>query len=198
MNLEQSQKEFIATIKQKVRQAQYEALQSVNLCLINLYWEIGKSIAEKQAEGWGKSIVSTLARELQKEFPNMTGFSTTNLWLMAQFYTEYHADKNLQPLVGEISWTKHVVIMSKCKDSLERRFYTLATKKFGWSKNVLIHQIENKTYEKYLINQTNFDQILPDSIKNRAVLAVKDEYTFADSSWKCNKLFLREWFKFSE
>ena len=68
--------------------------------------------------------------------------------------------------------------MSKCKDNQERRFYIMSTKKFGWSKNVLINQIENKTYEKYLLGQTNFDTTLPDNIKNQAALAVKDEYTF--------------------
>ena len=68
--------------------------------------------------------------------------------------------------------------MSKCNDNQERRFYIMATKNFGWLKNVLIHQIENKTYEKYLLGQTNFDTTLPDSIKNQAVLAIKDEYTF--------------------
>lgn len=90
--------------------------------LINLYWEIGKSIAEKQSESWGKAIVPVLSKELQSEFPGVGGFSTTNLWLMAQIYSEYHADANLQPLVGEISWTKHIVILNKCKDSLERKF----------------------------------------------------------------------------
>lgn len=178
MNLENAEIYFIADIKQKVRQAQYEALKAVNIQLINLYWEIGKSISEKQSESWGKAIVPTLSKELQAEFPGIGGFSTTNLWLMAQFYTEYHDDINLQPLVGEISWTKHVAILSKCNDSLERKFYILATKKFGWTKNVLIHQIENKTYQKYLLNQTNFDQTLDESIQNQAVLAVKDEYTF--------------------
>jgi predicted nuclease of restriction endonuclease-like (RecB) superfamily len=68
--------------------------------------------------------------------------------------------------------------MGKCKDNQERRFYIMAVKKFGWSKNVLIHQIENKTYEKYLLGQTNFDATLPADIKNQAVLAIKDEYTF--------------------
>ncbi|MDP2301455.1 MAG: PDDEXK nuclease domain-containing protein [Ignavibacteria bacterium] len=169
---------FIAEIKAKIRQAQYEALKIVNVHLINLYWEIGKSISEKQSESWGKSIVPTLSKELQKEFPGVGGFSTTNLWLMAQFYNEYQGVSNLQPLVGEISWTKHTVILNKCKDNLERQFYILATKKYGWTKNILIHQIENMTYEKYLLNQTNFEQTLPDSIKNQAHLAVKDEYTF--------------------
>ena len=169
---------FITEIKAKVRQAQYEALKAVNAQLINLYWEIGKSISEKQSESWGKAIVPTLSKELQKEFPGVGGFSTTNLWLMAQFFNEYQGVENLQPLVGEISWTKHTVILNKCKDNLERKFYILATKKYGWTKNVLIHQIENKTYAKYLLNQTNFEQTLPSSIKNQAYLAVKDEYTF--------------------
>jgi hypothetical protein len=72
-----------------VRQAQYEALKVVNTQLIHLYWEIGKSIAEKQGENWGKAIVPKLSKELQNEFPGIGGFSTTNLWLMAQFYSEY-------------------------------------------------------------------------------------------------------------
>lgn len=178
MQLDETQVQFIVTIKNKVRQAQYEALKVVNVQLINLYWEIGQSIAEKQVENWGKAIVPKLSEELQAEFPGIGGFSTTNLWLMAQFYTEYHLDINLQPLVGEISWSKHIAILNKCKQSEERQFYTIATKKFGWTKDVLIHQIENKTFEKYLVNQTNFDQTLPENIKKQAYLAVKDHYTF--------------------
>jgi predicted nuclease of restriction endonuclease-like (RecB) superfamily len=169
---------FIAEIKAKIRQAQYEALKIVNVHLINLYWEIGKSISERQNESWGKAIVPTLSKELQMEFPGTGGFSVGNLWLMAQFYNEYRKAENLVPLVREISWSKHVSILKKCKNNLERQFYILATKKYGWTKNVLIHQIENMTYEKYLLNQTNFEQTLPDSIKNQAHLAVKDEYTF--------------------
>jgi predicted nuclease of restriction endonuclease-like (RecB) superfamily len=178
VNLEQSQRDFIAEIKQKVRQAQYEALKAVNTRLIQLYWEIGKSIAGKQSEGWGQAVVPALSRELQAEFPGVGGFSVTNLWLMAQFYTEYHAVENLQPLVGEISWSKHMVILGKCKDNLARQFYIQAVKKFGWTKNVLVHQIETKSYEKFLLNQTNFDATLPADIKKQAALAVKDEYTF--------------------
>ncbi|MCX6265809.1 MAG: PDDEXK nuclease domain-containing protein [Bacteroidetes bacterium] len=177
-NLDQEQLQFITEIKEKVRAAQYEALKAVNVRLINLYWDLGKAISEKQTTGWGKAIVPTIARELQKEFPSMGGFSEGNLWLMAQFYIEYQSDENLVPLVREISWSKHVIILKRCKTSQERMFYTLATKKFGWTKNVLIHQVENKTYEKYLLNQTNFDQVLPEKIAKQAWLAVKDEYTF--------------------
>ena len=176
--MEDIQKDFIINVIGKVRQAQYEALKAVNVHLINLYWEIGRSISEKQSESWGKSIVANLSKELQKEFPGISGFSVTNLWLMAQFYSEYHSIENLQPLVGEISWTKHIVIMTKCKDNIQRQFYIIATKKFGWTKDVLTHQIENKTYEKYLLNQTNFDETIPEKIKNQAILAVKDHYNF--------------------
>src|SRR5690554_7573036 len=176
--LSSEQLDFISDIKARVREAQYKALKVVNTELIQLYWSIGKAISEKQSENWGKAVVPTLSTELQQEFPGIGGFSTTNLWLMAQFYTEYHTEKNLQPLVGEISWTKHIVILNKCKDSLERQFYILSTKKFGWTKNVLLNQIGNKTYEKYLLHQTNFDTTLPETVKNHAFLAVKDEYIF--------------------
>jgi predicted nuclease of restriction endonuclease-like (RecB) superfamily len=109
-NLDSSQIQFISDIKDTIRKTQYEALKSVNLYLINLYWELGKSISEKQLLGWGKSIVPTLSAELKKEFPDLSGFSTTNLWYMVQFFNEYQGDTNLQPLVGEISWTKRIVI----------------------------------------------------------------------------------------
>lgn len=177
-NLEQHQLQFIADMKDKIRQAQYEALKAVNVELINLYWDLGRAISEKQALGWGKAIVPTLSKELQKEFPAMSGFSTGNLWLMMQFYNEYQEDINLVPLVREISWSKHIVILKKCKDSQQRQFYILATKRFGWTKDVLTHQVENKTYEKYLLNQTNFDAVVPEKIKQQAYLAVKDHYTF--------------------
>ena len=95
---------FIAEIKDKIRQSQYEALKAVNIHLINLYWELGKAISEKQSQGWGKAIVPNLSKELQKEFPSVTGFSAANLWLMTQLYNEYQLDVNLVPLVREIQF----------------------------------------------------------------------------------------------
>jgi len=170
---------FLQEIKQSIRSAQYEALKAVNKEMISLYWDIGRKIVEQQKKrGWGKAVVETLSQDLQKEFPGMQGFSVQNLWYMRQFFGEYHNSANLQPLVGEISWAKHLVIMSKCKSELEREFYIRMTRKFGWSKSVLIHQIENQSYEKTLLNQTNFNKALPDTIRNQAKLAVKDEYTF--------------------
>jgi predicted nuclease of restriction endonuclease-like (RecB) superfamily len=171
--------QFLVEIKERIHKSRYEAAKAVNHEIIRLYWGIGRSITEKQQTlGWGKSVVETLAEDLQKEFPGMTGFSARNIWYMQKFYAEYHADEILQPLVAEISWSKHLVIMSKCKDMQERQFYILATKKFGWTKDVLINQVEQKSYERYLLGQTNFDDTLPEKIKNQAILAVKDEYNF--------------------
>src|SRR3989338_6873166 len=170
---------FLQEIKKRISDAQYAALKSVNKELISLYWDLGKGIVEKQHKfGWGKGIVENLSKDLQIEFVGIKGFSPQNLWFMRQFYVHYSEKVKLQPLVREISWVKNIIILSKCKDDLEREFYLKMTKKFGWTKDVLIHQIENKSYEKYLLNQTNFDKTVPVKYQNQAKLAVKDEYTF--------------------
>jgi predicted nuclease of restriction endonuclease-like (RecB) superfamily len=170
---------FLGEIKTKIRRAQYEAMKAVNTNLVRLYWEIGQSISEKQKlASWGKSVVENLAKDLQAEFPGIRGFSTSNLWYMSKFYDAYHQVEFLQSLIGEISWTHHTIIFSKCKDNRERQFYIAATKKFGWTSRVLTHQIENKSFEKYLLNQTNFDEVVPEKYRNQAVLAVKDHYLF--------------------
>lgn len=170
---------FVINIKNKIRSSQYEAMKEVNKALINLYWGIGKEIYNQQQEkGWGKNIVEVLAEELKREFPEVKGFSARNLWRMKNFYIEYKDNKILPPLVAEISWTKNIVIMEKCKDLLEREYYIKMTKKFGWTKDVLINHIENKSYEKFLLSQTNFDETINKKYVNQAKLAVKDEYIF--------------------
>lgn len=171
--------DFRNEITSRIRSAQYEALKAVNKEMIALYWEIGRRITEQQAAlGWGKSVVENLSRDIQKEFPGIKGFGVSNMWDMARFYSEYRSNEILQPLVGEISWSKHIVILTKCKETQQRQFYILSTKKYGWTKDMLINKIEAKTYENYLLGQSNFDMTLPEKIKNQAILALKDEYTF--------------------
>jgi len=170
---------FFNEVKERIRKTQYEALKKVNVDLIQLYWDIGKMIVSKQAEqSWGSAVIEKLSSDLQNEYPGMQGFSVSNLWSMRMFCIEIEQNTILQPMVGEISWTKNIAILTKCKDIQEREFYYLHTKKFGWTKDVLINQIENKTYHKYLLNQTNFDKTLPETYKHQAKLAVKDHYTF--------------------
>ena len=171
--------DFLREVKAQIRERQYQALRAANKELLALYWWLGEAISRRQAEqGWGKAVVETLASDLQAEFPGRNGFSAQNLWLMRQFYSEYAARPKLQSLVGEISWAKNLLIMARCKDDLEREFYLRATARFGWTKNVLQHQLDNQSYRQYLAGQTNFDAALPDSIKAQAMLAVKDHYTF--------------------
>ncbi len=179
LTTDKNYKTFFTQVKKRIADAQYEALKQVNLQLIDLYWDLGKMIVSRQKKhNWGKSIVQNLAKDLQDEFPGISGFSSQNLWYMRQFYLTYKGKKKLQPLVGEISWAKHLVIISRCKDDSEKEFYIKMTKKFGWTKNVLVHQIDNQSFEKYLLNQTNFDKAVPVKYRNQAKLAVKDEYTF--------------------
>ena len=171
--------ELLQNVKERIRSAQYNALKAVNKELIDLYWDIGKMIVERQEkEGWGKSVVERLSKDLQKEFVGVLGFSVQNLWYMRKFYFEYSKLTNLQPLVGEISWAKHIIILTRCKDPLEREFYIRMTRKYGWTKNVLAIKIESKTYENTLINQTNFEKTVPTQIQQQAKLAIKDEYSF--------------------
>ncbi len=130
--------DFIGSVKDRIRSAQYDALKAVNKELVGLYWDIGRMISEKQKElGWGKSIVENIAKDLSTEFPGQRGFSTTNIWLMVQLYIEYEGYPNLQSMIGEIAWTTRV----------------------------LEHQIDNKTYEKYLLNQTNYDGLPAEKFK---------------------------------
>jgi len=171
--------DFLGEIKRRIRRAQYDALKAVNKKLIGLYWDLGKMIHEKQVKlGWGKGVVENLAKDIQKEYTGIQGFSADNMWRMRKLFLMYSDNTKLAPMVQEIGWTHNVVIMESCKDNEERAFYIQMTKKFGWTKNVLIHQIEAGTYLRYLKNQTNFNEAVPEKYRNQAKLAVKDEYTF--------------------
>lgn len=111
-------KVLVTEIKQRIRDAQYAALKSVNKELIGLYWDIGKMIVKKQERlGWRKSIVETLANDLHFEFPGIDGFSSRNLWNMRNFYLLYVDFPKLQPMAAEISWTKNVIILENVGDA---------------------------------------------------------------------------------
>ncbi len=180
MELEKSHIEFIADIKSQIKAAQYKALQKVNSEQVNLYWNIGKTILERQKKfGWGKAIVEVLAAELQKEFVGVEGFSARNLWYMRNLYDQYsQSNLILQPMVAEIPWTHNIIIIEKCKDEHERLFYIHMTRQNRWSKSMLINAIEAKIYQRTLINQTNFEQTLPITTAQDADMLVKDEYLF--------------------
>lgn len=174
--------QLVADVTSRVRSGQLAAFRAVNKELMTLYWDLGKLILERQKQNaWGKSVVEMLSKDLQREFPAVSGLSTTNLWRMRAFYSAYCQDGHNQILplaVGEIGWSHNYVIIEKCKDPNERLFYVYQTKNYGWTKDVLIHQIDNQTYQKTILSQQNFEQTLPESLQNQAILAVKDDYAF--------------------
>ena len=129
---------WLEQVKQKVQAAQFRAALSVNRQLILLYWELGEMIAEKQEKSeWGKAVLDALALDLKNEFPQLSGFSRSNLAYMGQFYRFYHkADEFVQQLVGQIPWGHNILIFSK-SDNLETAcFYLQATIENNGSRNL--------------------------------------------------------------
>ncbi|HKP53980.1 MAG TPA: DUF1016 N-terminal domain-containing protein [Chloroflexia bacterium] len=169
-------KVVLQTLKERVAQAQLAALKAVNKELIGLYWDIGHIIVEQQdALGWGENmaVIGQLAHDLQSEFPGVRGFSTRNLRYMRSFYLTYKDQPNLQALLANLSWTHHIVILV-CKSPQEQEFYLKMAAKHGWSYRVLSHQVDSKAYERWLLNQTNFDATLAgqsDRYRGQAKLA---------------------------
>ena len=171
--------DLLGEIKGRIRTAQYQALVSVNKEMIDLYWSIGELIVQRQqGETWGRSVVEKLAMDVRADFPGIKGFSTANMWRMKLFYENYSSSQKLAQLVREIGWGHNLAIFEKCKNDLEREFYIRMTKAHGWSRSILIHQIENQTYRKTLTSQTNFDKTLPAPMQSQLALAIKDEYLF--------------------
>ena len=110
-------KNFIKEIKQKIYSAKNKAILSANRLMIELYFDIGKEIVNRQEKyGWGKSIVEQMSKELKDEFGVKSGYSASNLWRMRNFYLAYKDNENLAQLVREISWSQNILIFEKCKD----------------------------------------------------------------------------------
>ena len=166
-------------IKTTIRETRIRVARVANAELVKLYWQIGRSITEKQAQaGWGKAVVEQLAKDLQQSFSGRSGFSAQNLWYMRQFYLEYKELPNLQQLVGEIPWGQNLTIMAKVKAPDEREYYLKATAEQAWSRNVLIHQIQSQAYQRHQLasKQHNFHKALPVHLAEQADEAMKDVY----------------------
>ncbi len=159
-------KDILASIISKIKAAQARAMSAVNHELIEVYRDIGKIIYEQQQKGvWGDSIVKSLAVDLQKDFPGMRGFSYRNLYTMRELYLSYKDSEKLQTLSAQISWSHNVALLSKCQNSLEKEFYMRLSRRNGWTYRVLIHHIENGTYEKTIASQSNFEKSLPNDYR---------------------------------
>jgi len=175
---------FLDHLKTRVRQAQLKASLAVNSELIQLYWEIGKSIVEKQEqEGWGALIIDKLCRDLQHALPGIQGFSRTNISRMRAFYLTYAivpqavGQINMLPIVN-IPWGHNVLLIEKIKNTEERLWYVEQTIKHGLSRSALEDWIKNKAYTRHGKAITNFAQQLPDPQSQLAQETLKDPYNF--------------------
>ena len=170
---------FLNDLKNKIKQSQYQAYRTVNKELISLYWDIGKSIVEKQEKlGWGQKIIQQLAEDLQEEFPRNSGFSYANLDRMRKFHLTYKDNPKLAQLVREIPWGQNITILEKLKDNYQREYYLRMTIRSSWSRNILIHQIESKSFERFLTDKKshNFDKTLPVKMLKKVKSTMKDSY----------------------
>jgi predicted nuclease of restriction endonuclease-like (RecB) superfamily len=169
---------LLSDIKKRLISARIKTARSVNKELIHLYWEIGKSIAEKQAQNnWGDGVVEKLSADLRKEFHNTFGLSVQNLWYMRKIYLEYKDKPILQQLVGELPWGHNILILSNVKDTKAREYYLRASAEMGWSRNVLLNQIKADAYRLSLKKkQHNFEKALPVHLAEQADESLKSVY----------------------
>ncbi len=172
---------LVNDLKNKILQAQRKAVLSVNTELIRLYWEIGMSILERQdREGWGSKIIDRLSMDLRKSFPEVKGFSPRNLKYMRKFAESYPDFKIVQEVLAQLTWYHNIALMDKLDSSSKQLWYASQTIENGWSRNVLVHQIESGLYERQAVadKTTNFGKTLPAPQSDLALQMVKDPYKF--------------------
>jgi predicted nuclease of restriction endonuclease-like (RecB) superfamily len=171
--------EFLQALKTRIQQAQVRAALSVNRELVVLYWHIGREILQKQqAQGWGAKVIDRLARDLRREFPDMKGFSPRNLKYMRAFGESYADEPFVQQVAAQIPWFHHCVLLDKVKDPTEREWYIRQTFENGWSRNVLVHQIQTGLFERQGKAVTNFARTLPSPQSDLVQQLLKDPYNF--------------------
>ena len=174
-----SYQDLLARLKSQIRTAQVRAAIAVNRELVLLYWEIGKEILQRQAEeGWGSKVVDRLAKDLRSEFPDMSGLSRTNLLYMRAFAEIWSDEAIVQQVVGQLPWGHNVRLLDLVKHREERLWYAHAAIENGWSRNVLVLQIESGLYRRQGKAITNFQATLPAPQSDLAQQIIKDPYIF--------------------
>ncbi len=182
---------WILQLKQKFQQTQIKAAVQVNRELLKFYWELGADIVEKQEKtDWGSKFLNQVSFDLQNEFPEVKGFSLTNIKYIRQWYLFYNQRVKIgQQLVGQlpdsnseqlfqIPWGHNIAIYLKCKTISEAHFYVSNTIRYGWSRAVLVHQIESGLYHREGTAVSNFSRTLPAHQSDLAQQTLKDPYVF--------------------
>lgn len=169
--------QFLHDLKERIRTAQMRAAVAVNRELILLYWQIGREILQRQAQqGWGSKVIDQLAQDLRREFPDMKGFSSRNLRYMRAFAEAYDDEAMVQQVVANLPWGHNVRLLDAVKDPEERLWYAQQAIAHGWSRNILMLQIDNQLYQRQGSAVTNFDRTLPQPQSDLAQNLLKDPY----------------------
>ncbi len=170
---------FLHDVKQRIQTAQIKAALAVNTELVQLYWSIGRDIlARQQEQGWGAKVIQRLSTDLHRAFPEMKGFSRTNLLYMRAFAEAYPDEAIVQQVAGQIPWFHNCILLDKVKSNEARLWYARAVVEHGWSRNVLTHQIETNLYARQGKAITNFERTLPAPQSDLAQQMLKDPYSF--------------------
>lgn len=180
-------KQWLKEVKQQIRTSQLKAAVRVNRALIQLYWNLGKDIAERQLEiAWGAGFFDKLSHDLKDEFPDMQGFSPTNLKYCKRFYLFYNQHAVIRHQLGDeleeglfsIPWRHHIEIITKCRSIDEALFYVNKTLENGWSRAVLMNFLDSNLYATQGKAITNFSKQLPEPMSDLAMQTLKDPYNF--------------------
>jgi predicted nuclease of restriction endonuclease-like (RecB) superfamily len=172
--------EWITILKTKIRSARNKLAFSINSQVLELYWELGRDIAEKQQNSnWGSGFIEQIATELRHEFPDITGFSRRNVYVILQWYRFYSVKYQFVPHhVAQIPWSHNRIILNKIKDIDEAEFYCRATVYNAWDRDMLEIQIEDGYYTKIGKSSNNFENTLPATQSQFALQTLKDPYNF--------------------
>lgn len=169
--------DWLAELKQRIHAAQQRATLAVNRELVLLYWQIGQDILARQAsQGWGSKVVDRLARDLRNAFPDMKGFSPRNLKYMRAFAEAWPDGEFVQAALAQLPWYHQLALLDKLQTVEERQWYAAQALENGWSRNVLVMQIESGLRQRTGAAITNFSQRLPRPQSDLARESLKDPY----------------------
>jgi predicted nuclease of restriction endonuclease-like (RecB) superfamily len=170
---------FLQDLKLRIRAARTRAALAANRELVLLYWQIGRDILERQErEGWGAKIIDRLARDLRTEFPDMKGFSPRNMLFMRAFAEAYTDETIVKQLVSQLPWGHVVRLIQKVKSPEEREWYIRKAFEHGWSRDILVMQIESRLFHRQGKAINNFAATLPPLQSDLASQVLKDPYLF--------------------
>lgn len=179
-------KDWILELKSKIQSLQLKSISTVNVLLIEFYWDLGRLIVEKQTQTqWGDKLIPQLSKDLQAEFPDISGLSERNIKYCRQFYQFYTSEYGQQFVgqfgqqpVAQIPWGHNILIFSKSKNIAEAHFYLQQTIENGWSRDVLALQIKSHLFGRQGKAISNFTETLPEPISDLAQQTLKDPYIF--------------------